>query len=143
MRQEGRAYIFAILFQSRADPSRHVDPRCPPEPPALDLVVSGDVIIEAGGLIAANARGFPAGEGPEPGGVAPAASTAVGAATVVEAATAPIRVRPAAAAFPVKQAGRLPHYPFRGLLSVHSHYGLHARQVAYSDPLHRRLQQFC
>ena len=50
------------------------------------------------------------------------------------------RLNPAAAAFPVFQAGRLPHYPFRGLLSVHSRYGLHARQVAYSDPLHRRLQ---
>jgi hypothetical protein len=31
------------------------------------------------------------------------------------------------AAFPVIQAGRLPHYPFRGLLSVHSRYGLHTR----------------
>ena len=29
-----------------------------------------------------------------------------------------------AAAFPVTQAGRLLHYPFRGLLSVHSRYGL-------------------
>jgi hypothetical protein len=27
----------------------------------------------------------------------------------------------------VSQSGRLPHYPFRGLLSVHSRYGLHAR----------------
>jgi len=37
---------------------------------------------------------------------------------------------PATAAFPVFQAGRLPHHPFRGLLSVHSRYGLHARRVA-------------
>ena len=31
------------------------------------------------------------------------------------------------AAFPVSQAGRLPHYPFRGLLSVHSCCGLRTR----------------
>ena len=37
---------------------------------------------------------------------------------------------PTTAAFPEIQAGRLPHYPFRGLLSVHSRYGLHTRQVA-------------
>jgi len=36
-----------------------------------------------------------------------------------------------AAAFPVTQAGRLPHYPFRGLLGVHSRSGLHARQAPY------------
>jgi hypothetical protein len=35
----------------------------------------------------------------------------------------------AMAAFPEKMAGRLPHHVFRGLLSVHSRYGLHARQV--------------
>ena len=32
-------------------------------------------------------------------------------------------------AFPEIQAGRLPHHPFRGLLSVYSRYGLHTRQV--------------
>ena len=47
---------------------------------------------------------------------------------------------PATAAFPVIQAGRLPRCPFRGLLSVHSRYGLHVRRVAQGDPLHRRLQ---
>ena len=31
------------------------------------------------------------------------------------------------AAFPIWRAGRLPHYPFRGLLDVHSRYGLPAR----------------
>jgi hypothetical protein len=36
---------------------------------------------------------------------------------------------PKMTAFPVFQAGRLPHRPFRGLLSVHSRYGLHTRQV--------------
>ena len=35
-----------------------------------------------------------------------------------------------ASAFPEPEAGRLLHYPFRGLLSVHSRYGLHAHQVA-------------
>jgi hypothetical protein len=40
------------------------------------------------------------------------------------------RDSPATAAFPVSVAGRLPHYPFRGLLSVHSRYGLPARGVA-------------
>ena len=37
---------------------------------------------------------------------------------------------PTTAAFPEIQAGRLPHYLFRGLLSVHSRYGLHTRRVA-------------
>jgi hypothetical protein len=35
-----------------------------------------------------------------------------------------------ASAFPEIQAGRLLHYPFRGLLSVYSRYGLHAHRVA-------------
>ena len=37
--------------------------------------------------------------------------------------------------------GRLLHYQFRGLLSVHSRYNLQAHQVALCDPLHRRLQR--
>jgi hypothetical protein len=37
---------------------------------------------------------------------------------------------PETSAFPVIQSGQLPRYLFRGLLSVHSHYGLHTRQVA-------------
>ena len=36
----------------------------------------------------------------------------------------------ASAAFPIPLLGRLPHFPFRGLLGVHSHYGLPARGVA-------------
>ena len=48
--------------------------------------------------------------------------------------------RPAATAFPGFPAGRLPHWSFRGLLSVHSRYGLRARRVAQGDPLHRRLR---
>ena len=40
-------------------------------------------------------------------------------------------------AFPVIQAGRLLHCPFRGLLNVHSRSGQRTRQVAHGDPLHR------
>ena len=38
---------------------------------------------------------------------------------------------PLAAAFPVVVAGRLPHRTFRGLLGVHSRYGLHTRQITF------------
>jgi hypothetical protein len=38
---------------------------------------------------------------------------------------------PSASAFPEIGAGRLLHKSFRGLLSVHSRYGLHARQAAW------------
>ncbi len=38
---------------------------------------------------------------------------------------------PTMTAFPAISPDRLPHYHFRGLLSVHSHYGLHTRQVPY------------
>jgi hypothetical protein len=37
---------------------------------------------------------------------------------------------PATLAFPMAQAGRLPHYTFRGLLNVHSRYGPQTRGVA-------------
>src|SRR5712692_5821509 len=40
------------------------------------------------------------------------------------------RLSPLSAAFPVKKSGRLLQLFFRGLLSVHSRYGLHARRVA-------------
>ena len=39
-----------------------------------------------------------------------------------------------AAAFPQLGDGRLPHYSYRGLLSIHSRFGLQLRQVAKSDP---------
>ena len=39
-------------------------------------------------------------------------------------------VIPSISAFPRTGVGRLLHCRFRGLLSVHSRYGLHARQVA-------------
>ena len=38
---------------------------------------------------------------------------------------------PVTPAFPVNSPGRLLHHSFRGLLSVHSHYGLHGRQVPF------------
>ena len=37
----------------------------------------------------------------------------------------------AISAFPEIMAGRLPHHVFRGLLSVHSRYGLHTHQVTF------------
>ena len=40
------------------------------------------------------------------------------------------RTYPSASAFPRFSAGRLLRHPFRGLLSVHSRYGLQTRQVA-------------
>ena len=44
------------------------------------------------------------------------------------------------AAFPESGAGRLPHENFRGLLSVHSRYGLAARRIA-NRSFPRRLRQ--
>ena len=41
---------------------------------------------------------------------------------------------------PKGSSGRPARCPFRGLLSVHSRYGLHTRWIAYSDSLHWRLQ---
>jgi hypothetical protein len=38
----------------------------------------------------------------------------------------------ASVGLPLLAVGRLLHYTFRGLLSVYSRYGLHARQVAYA-----------
>src|SRR5262249_44638355 len=44
---------------------------------------------------------------------------------------------------PVWQPGRPAHGPFRGLLGVHSRYGLHTRAVTvFRDTLTRRLQPF-
>ena len=51
-------------------------------------------------------------------------------------------MKPVTAAFPIPLLGRLPHYAFRGLLGVHSGYGLSARGVAHGDPFHRRLRQY-
>src|SRR5713226_5071502 len=50
---------------------------------------------------------------------------------------------PSSSAFPRLQLGRLLHYQFRGLLSVHSRYNLQTCQVALCDPLHRRLRRLC
>ena len=44
---------------------------------------------------------------------------------------------------PIWQSGRPAHRPFRGLLGVHSRYGLHTRAVTVCrDTLDRRLQRF-
>jgi hypothetical protein len=49
---------------------------------------------------------------------------------------------PVTTAFPVLTPGRLPHHPFRGLLSVHSHYGLRGRQVPYRTLYTRGFSRF-
>jgi hypothetical protein len=45
-------------------------------------------------------------------------------------------------AFPGHVAGRRPHLVFRGLLSVQSHYGLHARQIPYRTFYTRGFSRF-
>src|ERR1700674_2761895 len=50
---------------------------------------------------------------------------------------------PSTSAFSTLRLGRLLHYIFRGLLSVHSRYNRQTRQVALCDPLHRRLRRLC
>ena len=49
---------------------------------------------------------------------------------------------PAAAAFPIPVQGRRPHWSFRGLLNVHSRYGLPARRSRQAARLSRRLRRF-
>ena len=49
---------------------------------------------------------------------------------------------PATAAFPIRVRGRRPHWSFRGLLNVHSRYGLSARCIAKATHLSRRLRRF-
>ena len=44
-----------------------------------------------------------------------------------------VSLYPAAAAFPITAQGRRPHWTFRGLLNVHSRYGLSARCIAQGD----------
>ena len=46
------------------------------------------------------------------------------------------------AAFPEILAGRLPHRVFRGLLGVHSRYGLHTRQVTNMTLCTERFSRF-
>ena len=50
--------------------------------------------------------------------------------TTARVAHFPICHRPT----PYYQMGRLPHCPFRGLLSIHSYSGLQVRQVVLDDP---------
>jgi hypothetical protein len=49
---------------------------------------------------------------------------------------------PSTSAFPKLRMGRLLHYSFRGLLSVHSRYGLQTRRVAYATLYTRGLGGF-
>jgi hypothetical protein len=49
---------------------------------------------------------------------------------------------PEMAAFPEILAGRLLHWAFRGLLSVHSRYGLRIRQVTYMTLYTRGFSRF-
>jgi hypothetical protein len=49
---------------------------------------------------------------------------------------------PSTSAFPKFRMGRLLHYGFRGLLSVHSRYGLQTRRVAYATLYTRGLGGF-
>src|ERR1700740_3006567 len=49
---------------------------------------------------------------------------------------------PSTSAFPKLRMGRLLHYGFRGLLSVHSRYGLQTRRVAYATLYTRGLGGF-
>ena len=46
--------------------------------------------------------------------------------------TKSLMTNPSTSAFPKFRVGRLLHYGFRGLLSVHSRYGLQTRRVAYA-----------
>src|SRR5262249_18911087 len=54
----------------------------------------------------------------------------------------PFPCSPAAAAFPTLVQGRRTHWTFRGLLNVHSRYGLPARCIAKATHLSRRLRRF-
>ena len=49
---------------------------------------------------------------------------------------------PVTTAFPVASPGRLPHHPFRGLLSVQSNYGPHVRRVPYRTLYTRGFSRF-
>jgi hypothetical protein len=54
----------------------------------------------------------------------------------------PFPCSPAASAFPILMQGRRTHWTFRGLLDVHSRYGLPARCIAKATHVSRRLRRF-
>ncbi len=62
--------------------------------------------------------------------------------TPAEPQTALRSPSPGTTAFPVLTPDRLPHYRFRGLLGLHSHYGLHVRQVPYRTLYTRGFSRF-
>jgi hypothetical protein len=53
----------------------------------------------------------------------------------------PFLCSPAASAFPMLKQGRRTHWTFRGLLNVHSRYGLPARCIAEATHVSRRLRR--
>src|SRR5271156_3886195 len=53
----------------------------------------------------------------------------------------PFPCSPAASAFPILMQGRRTHWTFRGLLDVHSRYGLPARCIAWATHVSRRLRR--
>ena len=53
----------------------------------------------------------------------------------------PFPCSPAASAFPMLMQGRRTHWTFRGLLNVHSRYGLPARCIAKATHVSRRLRR--
>ncbi len=72
----------------------------------------------------------------------PSSSTHAVTNTPAEPQTAFRSHSPVTTAFPVLTPGRLPHHPFRGLLSVHSRYGLHVHQVPYRTLYTRGFSRF-
>jgi hypothetical protein len=121
----GKANLRTLgLFQERAKsqapflhrhyPASSVLRACPP--PQTAQSAPHGVLVESHDL---SPLGLP---------VLPVDSSFTHAIAITPAGPVEIRrslARPAAA-FPIGQAGRLPHYPFRGLLGVHSRYGLRA-----------------
>ncbi len=121
----GKANLRTLgLFQERAKskapflhrhyPASSVLRTCPP--PQTAQSAPHGVLVESHDL---SPLGLP---------VLPVDSSFTHAIAITPAGPVEIRrslARPAAA-FPIGQAGRLPHYLFRGLLGVHSRYGLRA-----------------
>ena len=79
----------------------------------------------AGGHAPYHRRGFPCCVHPPPPCVPPPLPRR-NRSVLVSLASRPMT------AFPVSQAGRLPHHPFRGLLGVHSRCGPQGRRVAFA-----------
>ena len=99
-------------------------------PPALPGI-SGTLSLSATPLAQAGPRGFPVGAYTPPTGLpvlllSPSSRMPPPIPRRNRSVPASLASRPLSA-FPVLTAGRLPRYPFRGLLGVHSRCGLRAR----------------